>query len=86
MASILVNLNVQHAVTVTRRQPQYSVQQLSPQRLEMNLFVTPDGDPDAQKLGSLNVQILANDPHEAFPDLSPNEMRSWLIDVLKRTL
>ncbi|WPP22413.1 hypothetical protein [Komagataeibacter rhaeticus] len=86
MASILVNLNVQHAVTLTKEEPQYSSQQISPQCLEMNLLVTPDGDKEGEALGYVNVQVQVNSPKKAFPDLSPNEMSQWLIDVLKRTL
>lgn len=52
----------------------------------MNLLVTPDGDKEGEALGYVNVQVQVNSPKKAFPDLSPNEMSQWLIDVLKRTL
>ncbi|MBB2196585.1 hypothetical protein HLH44_03745 [Gluconacetobacter sp. 1c LMG 22058] len=88
MASILVNILVQHRVTGTSEESGTVIAQrtVAKQRMEMTLKVTPDAVPEAAGLGFLDLHIAIEESTRPFPEMTPEQARAWMVDLLKKIL
>lgn len=88
MATILANLSVQHQVEAQTASYNGEVSSYlkNRQALEAKFFVTPDAVPEAQGLGYIEVTVSIPNPHKPFPEMTPDQTREWLVDLLKKTM
>ncbi len=81
MTVIHVSLLVQGTV---ERTYQLQTEEVIPALFRLKLHVMPDGDPDVERLGLLDVQTEAQ-PHIRL-EMTPAQTADWLCGILRRLL
>ncbi|KXV47384.1 hypothetical protein AD945_10040 [Gluconobacter albidus] len=87
MTSLIVNYFVQEEITRTAGDAQRQTRNvIVPRKMQMSLKVTPDSVEEASTLGIFEVQISIDEAWRPFPEMTMEQARVWMIDILKKTL
>ena len=86
MTAILMSILTQDEVTNTSRSDGKvtGTTIVSERRFQMDLMLTPDGDPECQKLGFVHLHIDCKP--EMLPDMTREQTRAWMCERLKAML
>jgi hypothetical protein len=87
MAALLVSLTVEDEIIRTRQSGDQTPEstRISERVLRAHLILTPDGNPEAQKLGR-HVDLRIECQPTEVQDLGPHKMVEWLANTLKQML